>query len=72
MQLYFIILALIGVIVFQELRHGKERKDLYNRIMARDLTEYQRDIDKTPRVARNIIRKNLAKQHNQLLDDLKG
>lgn len=28
------------LIVFQHITHSKERKDLYNRIMARDLTEY--------------------------------
>jgi hypothetical protein len=39
MELY-IILALIAVIVFQQVMHGKERKDLYTRWMARDLTEY--------------------------------
>lgn len=31
---------LMGVLVFQELLHFKERRDLYNRLMARTLTEY--------------------------------
>jgi len=37
---YIIPVLLIAVIVFQQVTHSKERKDLYNRIMARDLTEY--------------------------------
>lgn len=38
--LIIVILALLAVIMVQQIFHTKERKDLYNRIMARDLTEY--------------------------------
>lgn len=41
--LAILIAVIIGqqvVIVIQNVTHSKERKDLYNRIMARDLTEY--------------------------------
>jgi len=38
--LIIVILALLAVITIQQIFHTKERKDLYNRIMARDLTEY--------------------------------
>jgi predicted Holliday junction resolvase-like endonuclease len=38
--LIIVILALLAVIMVQQISHTKERKDLYNRIMARDLTEY--------------------------------
>ena len=37
----YIIFALIAVIAIQGFMHSKERKDLYNRIMAKDLTEYK-------------------------------
>lgn len=36
-----IIYALIGVIVLQSIIHHFERKDLYNRIMSKNLTEYK-------------------------------
>ena len=35
-----IIIGQKAVIIVQHITHSKERKDLYNRIMARDLTEY--------------------------------
>ena len=36
----FIIGSLMLLIIFQEVLHYKERKDLYSRLMAKDLTEY--------------------------------
>lgn len=36
-----IIFILIGLMVLQEAFHRFERKDLYNRIMSRDYTEYR-------------------------------
>ena len=38
-----IIYALCGVIVVQNIMHHMERKDLYNRIMSKNLTEYKGD-----------------------------
>ena len=35
------IIALCGVILFQQIIHHQERKDLYNRIMSKNLTEYK-------------------------------
>ena len=35
--------ALLGVIVIQQIIHHFERKDLYNRIMSKNLSEYKRD-----------------------------
>jgi hypothetical protein len=34
---------LIGVVVVQQVIHHFERKDLYNRIMSKNLTEYKGD-----------------------------
>ena len=36
-----VIYALCGVIVVQNILHHFERKDLYNRIMSKNLTEYK-------------------------------
>lgn len=36
-----IIYALFGLLVFQQIIHHIERKDLYNRIMSKNLTEYK-------------------------------
>lgn len=33
--------ALCGIIVIQQIIHHIERKDLYNRIMSKNLTEYK-------------------------------
>lgn len=35
---------LCGIIVLQQIIHHFERKDLYNRIMSRNLTEYKGDL----------------------------
>ena len=35
--------ALCGIILFQQIIHHCERKDLYNRIMSKNLTEYKGD-----------------------------
>lgn len=35
------IIALCGVILIQQIIHHQERKDLYNRIMSKNLTEYK-------------------------------
>ena len=36
-----IVFALFGLMVVQQLIHHFERKDLYNRIMSKNLTEYK-------------------------------
>jgi len=51
---------LIVLIALIEVAHFIERRDLYNRIMAKDLTEYQKD-KKPPKQVENIIKKNMRK-----------
>lgn len=34
---------LLGIIIIQQIVHHFERKDLYNRIMSKNLTEYKGD-----------------------------
>ena len=55
---YWIILSffLLIVMIVQEIAHRIERKDLYSRIMAKDLTEYQY---KKSRPVQNMIKKHI-------------
>jgi len=57
MDMWYLVALLIGTIIVQEIMHRQERKDLYNRIMARDLTEYNNSGQK-PQTIKNVIRKN--------------
>ena len=41
MMYYIICIALCAVIVFIELMHMWERRDLYNRIMSKDIKDYR-------------------------------
>ena len=41
--MYAVVYTLCGVIVIQQIIHHFERKDLYNRIMSKNLTEYKGD-----------------------------
>lgn len=54
---------LIAVILLQEYRHGKERRDLYNRLMARTVDEYANLNRAAPRQkrVRNFV--NALKPH---------
>jgi hypothetical protein len=54
----YIAFAFVIIIVLQEFIHYKERKDLYNRIMARDLPEYKA-ADGSPPKGRNGIKKKI-------------
>lgn len=65
--LLFIIALLMGVIVMQDIFYRRERKDLYNRIMARDLPEYKSTTTSSPRYVPNLLKKNLQKNKEKLL-----
>jgi hypothetical protein len=54
----YIILILIAAIAIQEATHRVERKDLYNRIMAKDLQEYKTTV--AGRHVPNAIRKKTS------------
>jgi len=58
--LYCVIFGLIAIIFVQELAHSRERKDLYNRIMCKDIKEYQ-NIDK-PSVPLNSRHREVLKK----------
>ena len=50
--------VLVAFLILQEIWHRIERRDLYNRIMSRDLGEYKGDV---PRSYRSAHRKVLDK-----------
>jgi hypothetical protein len=60
LSLLVIIVLLTGIIFVQNIIHKQERKDLYNRIMARDLHEYS---GAKPGTVKNILRKNYSRQN---------
>lgn len=45
----FLIVIFISYITWSEYQHSKERKQLYSRIQARDLTEYKRVEESKPK-----------------------
>lgn len=47
------------LIIVLEGIHHQERRDLYNRLMAKDLTDYKANEDKTVTAGRNGIKKRL-------------
>jgi hypothetical protein len=53
----YIVYVLAGIIVIQAIIHRRERKDLINRIMSRDVYEYKAVTQNKPRAIKNTIRK---------------
>jgi len=58
LEYWGIIVLLFAVIFIQHFGYQQERKDLYNRIMAKDLIEYKSNV--TGRHVPNGIRKNTS------------
>lgn len=57
---------LIALIIIQQIFHNKERKDLYTRLMAKDLQEYTSMIDNSPPPKpKNPIKKRLDKLYER-------
>ncbi len=54
-----------AALIFQAYRHEKERRDLLNRIMARDYAEYQAMNGRPPPKCTNFIRKKQAEAVNE-------
>lgn len=64
-----LIISLI-VLAFENFLHFKERKDLYNRIMANDLRDYTAaNTKKTPKKGRSFIRDAMEKLRKQNVID---
>jgi hypothetical protein len=69
--IYYLFLSIAFFIIFivRELMHWKERQDLYNRIMARDLTEYSNNTKNQRQIKskrRNYLLKGLEKFSSEL------
>lgn len=63
------LLALSAVLVVQEYRHGNERKDLLNRIMAGNWQEYTQNINqRPPPKGGNFIRAGLKRYQEAIRD----
>ncbi len=60
-----VIAGLFAFVAWREWRHDQERRDLYSRLMAKDLTEYQSVADNQnrppPQKARNFLRAGMEK-----------
>ena len=62
-----VILALLAFLAWREHRHDLERKDLYTRLMAKDLTDYLVAVNTEPLPqSRNFIKKAIDRVHEQL------
>ena len=61
MSAWVIFGVMLGYVLTREIMHGIERRDLYNRIMAKDLDEYTdlKDITGPPAPVENIIKKRM-------------
>lgn len=66
-----IILSLLSVIVIQQWLHAKERRDLYNRLMARDFSEYNlhQKKEKTTNRPNNYLKDNIVKSYQSQFED---
>jgi hypothetical protein len=58
----YVIYALLFIIAVQELLHRAERKDLYNRLMCRDINDYRRGTPPYP--PENAHKRTLKKWRN--------
>ncbi len=64
MELNSVIIILLGVLVLQNIIHARERRDLYSRIMARDLKDYNSTKKREPPKSRNFIRKGIEEGYD--------
>jgi len=62
-EMWVLVALLIAIVIVQEILHKQEREDLYNRIMARDLTEFK--ADGKHRSVPNGIRKRAAEEQDR-------
>lgn len=64
-EFWIVITLFLAVIVVQYIIHKQEREDLYNRIMARDLPEYEARNSSKPKSVPNGIKKNIAEAYKK-------
>jgi len=61
-----IIFILLAILVLQAILHARERKDLYNRLMARDLRDYVANQSREPPKSRNFVRKGIERGYEMM------
>ncbi|MEG0260543.1 MAG: hypothetical protein RR651_11780 [Lysinibacillus sp.] len=68
-----VISILLLLLILQSIVHSRERKDLYNRLMSRDIYEYQRindsrtgDTTQKPRESSNLMHQRIKKSYRLL------
>jgi len=59
---FCLICGVLALWAWREYQHDQERRDLYNRLMARDYTEYANAGRPPPGKVRNFIRRGLQMQ----------
>lgn len=62
-------IILSAVIVIQAILHYVERRDLYNRLMSKDLTEYKNSGNPPPKSVPSAHDRTLAKWRNKAGDN---
>lgn len=68
-----VISILLLLLLLQNIIHSRERKDLYNRLMSRDIYEYQRlsasrndDAAQKPRTTTNLLYQRIKTSYRSL------
>lgn len=61
--------ALLSIVMYQEHIHYKERKDLYNRLMAKDLHEYREFVEKPKKKLSSNPRRDRMQKVQQELEE---
>lgn len=64
LMLSSIIFVLLAILVLQNILHGRERRDLYNRIMAGNLKEYNYSRKREPPKSLNFVRKGIERGYD--------
>jgi hypothetical protein len=68
-----VIAVLAALLAIREFMHSRERKDLYSRIMARDLAEYQTAVSaRPPPKSGNPIRDNISRHFGAVRKDARN
>lgn len=62
-------ILLIAVIILQSLLHYRERRDLYNRLMSKDLTEYNQSKQPPPKHFPSAHERVLKRWRNKAGDE---
>lgn len=68
----FMCLFLLCYIVYSDHQHELERKDMYSRLMAKDLPEYDSHVRSDLPKSRNIVKRGLKDNIDQMIRNAGG